>query len=239
MTVDDNVSNVASSRQFLLAFRRRNHMWPSFDSKRRCVVRAVAMIAVLSAGLDLAEGGIPGKYNLLGRRPVLPTGRVKGASSGATLVRPTAWVPVRPASLYTGVSQAAAGLGLYPKFRCDDGPLPVLKYPSSPQGSAPCAEFPLPPRAERLTRTEARPQRPDVNATHPAYLFVIGTPYGGTTALLGLLSTSPNVAVPRAGWAHEGHWALVRTLPSPPPFHRIPQLPLRCTQYLCAPHRST
>ena len=95
----------------------------------------------------------------------------------------------------------------YPQFpRCERLPVSRLEYPTGPP---PCVQLPLPPETARFTNTQAPPHRPAVNSTFPGYLFILGTAYGGTTPLLGLLSSSPKVAIPDAGWAHEGHWQLV------------------------------
>lgn len=99
----------------------------------------------------------------------------------------------------------------YPQFPpCNGSPFPVLKYPGRDPRKWPCKQYPLPPEAARFLDVTAADVRPPVNATYPGYLFVLGTAYGGTTALLGLLSSSPKVTIPDAGWAHEGHWQLVR-----------------------------
>lgn len=62
------------------------------------------------------------------------------------------------------------------------------------------------PEAARFTETAAQPIRlPVINTTYPGYLFMLGTPYIGTVALLGLLSSSPKVTYTHFGWAHEMH----------------------------------
>eukprot|EP00192_Tetraselmis_astigmatica_P012866 CAMPEP_0117683376 /NCGR_PEP_ID=MMETSP0804-20121206/20355_1 /TAXON_ID=1074897 /ORGANISM="Tetraselmis astigmatica, Strain CCMP880" /LENGTH=426 /DNA_ID=CAMNT_0005493941 /DNA_START=56 /DNA_END=1336 /DNA_ORIENTATION=- len=96
----------------------------------------------------------------------------------------------------------------YPKFTCDLEPMPKLSFPTPQKKTTPCVQLPLPKEALRFADNPPPAVRPDVNTTHPGYLFVFGTPYGGTTALLGLLSSSPKVTVPVSGWAHEAHWQL-------------------------------
>ena len=99
----------------------------------------------------------------------------------------------------------------YPEFPdCEKLPVSLLEYPTGPRKKSPCVQLPLPPETARFANTQAPPQRPAVNnSTNPGYLFILGTAYGGTTPLLGLLSSSPKVAIPEAGWGHEGHWQLV------------------------------
>ena len=96
----------------------------------------------------------------------------------------------------------------YPQFpKCESFPVARLEYPTGQ--TPPCVQLPLSPEVAKFTKTTAAEKRPPVNTTYPGYLFVLGTAYGGTTALLGLLSSSPKVSVPEEGWAHEGHWQLV------------------------------
>mmetsp|Transcript_15322 Transcript_15322/g.42849 ORF Transcript_15322/g.42849 Transcript_15322/m.42849 type:complete len:431 (+) Transcript_15322:97-1389(+) len=167
-----------------------------------------------------------GRFGISSRREILPRPlregpRLEGVlrrdqsripSSGPTAAQPAGQAAVGPrrptVKGYSNLGPEAESSGLYPKFKCDLDEVPVMVYPTDTPDRSPCVELPLPERAARLTRTTAPGFRPDVNLTHPGYLFVFGTPYGGTTALLGLLSSSPNVAVPDKGWAHEAHWVL-------------------------------
>ena len=98
----------------------------------------------------------------------------------------------------------------YPHFPRCGGQHPRLAFPGGTQREK-CVRLPLHPLAKKATNTGPGPQ--PVTAVDytkfPSYVFMLGTPYGGTTPLLGMLSSSPNVTFPRnVGWAHEAHWQL-------------------------------
>uniref|UniRef100_A0A061S2I2 Sulfotransferase n=2 Tax=Tetraselmis sp. GSL018 TaxID=582737 RepID=A0A061S2I2_9CHLO len=93
--------------------------------------------------------------------------------------------------------------------RCEPDDNDLLIYPGSSPTRLSCQELSLPPIAEKYSKTQAPSDKIVVNTTFPGYVFMLGTAYGGTTALLGLLSSSPQVAVPNSGWAHEAHWKLI------------------------------
>ena len=127
---------------------------------------------------------------------------------GARAALPRGWKePQGGAEVPADPSDASAWYPDFPQCPTDQ---PAMLDLAGPDGTKPqCTQHPLPHASARFTRTVAPPIRPVVNVTKPAYLFMLGTPYSGTTALLGLLTSSPKVTIPSRGWAHEGQWMLV------------------------------
>ena len=97
----------------------------------------------------------------------------------------------------------------YPHFPPCGGTHPKLAFPGGATKEK-CVRLPLHPLAKKATETGPGPQPKTAvdNTKFPSYVFMLGTPYGGTTGLLGMLSSSPHVTVPKEGWAHEAHWQL-------------------------------
>ena len=98
----------------------------------------------------------------------------------------------------------------YPHFPSCRKNHPQLQFPGGAKREQ-CVRLPLHPLAKRATETGPGPQ-PTTAVDYkkfPSYVIMLGTAYGGTTSLLGMLTTSSNVTFPKdAGWAHEAHWTL-------------------------------
>ena len=97
----------------------------------------------------------------------------------------------------------------YPHFPPCVERYPQLEFPGGAEREK-CVRLPLHPLAKRATERGPGPTpKTTVDYTKfPSYVFMLGTAYGGTTSLLGMLSSSPNVTIPKEGWAHEAHWQL-------------------------------
>mmetsp|Transcript_10905 Transcript_10905/g.30867 ORF Transcript_10905/g.30867 Transcript_10905/m.30867 type:complete len:420 (-) Transcript_10905:147-1406(-) len=176
---------------------------------------AAAAGAASAAGWA-AESAAPNRRELLTdmqrRGSLLPPrhrARISVRAGSPKNILPRGWKePQGGSEVPEDPSDAAAWYTDFPSCGPADRPALLELAGLGGLGKPACVQLPLPSAAARFSRNAAPAHRPIVNATKPAYLFMLGTPYSGTTALLGLLTSSPHVTIPSRGWAHEAQWML-------------------------------